>query len=126
MFKNIELLKFTSERSIYLPVMRSLHHPAAGAITLEGVLHALSDPARLQIVRNLDESCPRTCGEAGCPSLPRSTLSHHFRILREAGLVRSERDGVSMRNTLRRDELDKRFPGLLAAVLSQDCGSEAD
>jgi len=99
--------------------MRPLHHPDITTVSLESVLYALSDPARLEIVRALDGACAKSCGEAGCPSLPRSTLSHHFRILREAGLVRSERAGVSMKNTLRKPEIDSRFPGLLDAVLKQ-------
>lgn len=99
--------------------MRPLSHPTIDDVTLEGVLHALSDPARLQIVRNLHTDCPKNCSEAGCPTLPRSTLSHHFRILREAGLVRSEREGVSVHNVLRQDELNEKFPGLLPAILSQ-------
>jgi len=99
--------------------MRPMHHPDIASVSLESVLYALSDTARLNIVRALWDNAGKSCSEAGCPSLPKSTLSHHFRILREAGLVRSERCGVSVKNTLRAEELESRFPGLLNAVLSQ-------
>ena len=103
--------------------MRPMTHPAMDQVSLESVLYALSDPARLGIVRSLSGDCAKTCSQAGCPSLPKSTLSHHFRILREAGLVLSEREGVSMKNTLRRDELEMRFPGLLETILKQAPGA---
>jgi DNA-binding transcriptional ArsR family regulator len=100
--------------------MRPLPHPAAEEINLPAVLHALADPVRLDIVRRLAAagcglSCTATAGDAG---LPKSTLSSHFRVLREAGLVRSERKGVQLCNRLRCEELERRFPGLLRAVLA--------
>jgi len=103
--------------------MRQLQHPAVAEITVEGILHALSDPVRAQIYARIcasDES--QSCASfQECPVrglLPKSTLSQHFRVLREAGLIRSERSGVELLNTSRRSEVDQRFPGLLAALMS--------
>ena len=97
--------------------MRALRHPNAGEIELTRVLHALSDPVRLDVVRQLDRE-----GEATCAALdrgrPKSSMSHHFRVLRDAGVVRTRADGASHMNELRRDELDRLFPGLLDAVLA--------
>ena len=59
------------------------------------------------------------CGQT-CAGLPPSTVSHHHRVLREAGLIRSERAGVEVKNKARAEEIERRFPGLLAAILSQD------
>src|SRR5205085_6059795 len=94
----------------------SLAHPAAGELELAAVLHALSDPVRLRIVRSLAEEGPRTCGtfEVG---VAKSTLSHHFRVLREAGVTLTEPDGTQRVVSLRRDDLEARFPGLLDAIL---------
>lgn len=98
--------------------MRPLRHPAADDITLQGVLYALADPVRLGIVRRLYEQGTLNCGQScGDDALPRATLSRHFDQLREAGLVRTERDGVQYLNVLRADEVEARFPGLLASVL---------
>ena len=96
--------------------MREPHHPARGEIELAAVLHALSDPARLEIVRRLASGDEPSCGtfELG---LSKPTLSHHFKVLREAGLIETETDGPRRLNTLRRDAVDERFPGLLDAVL---------
>jgi DNA-binding transcriptional ArsR family regulator len=97
--------------------MREPHHPSCAELELHAVLHALSDPARLQIVRQLSIGDECTCGtfELG---LSKATLSHHFRVLRESGVVRTRPDGRTRMLSLRRDELDERFPGLLDAVLS--------
>jgi DNA-binding transcriptional ArsR family regulator len=96
--------------------MRAFKHPAIEDVALEHVMHALSDPVRLDIVRTLAKK-----GEASCAELdggrPKSSMSHHFRVLREAGLVTTRGEGVSHINSLRREELNKRFPGLLDAVL---------
>jgi DNA-binding transcriptional ArsR family regulator len=80
------------------------------------VLHALSDPARLQIVRQLAVRDECTCGTFHL-GLSKATLSHHFRVLREAGVVRTRPEGRTRMLSLRKDELDDRFPGLLDAVL---------
>lgn len=94
-------------------------HPAKEDITLDGVLAALANPMRLRIMRSLMEveGC-LSCSEAApCPNMAKSTLSHHFRILREAGLIRTSKSGVENRNVVRAEEIDQRFPGLLELVL---------
>ena len=110
-----------AERWGYKPApMRPLHHPHARDITVEGLLHALADPVRARIYASLAQStealsCSAFLGDPG-PALPKSTLSHHFKVLREAGLIRSERRGVEMRNVSRCAEIEQRFPGLLPAI----------
>jgi len=97
-----------------------LHHPDPGEIELPGVLHALSDPQRLQIVRRLaDSPGPCACGSIQL-GVAKSTMTHHFRVLRESGVIRQERQGTSKLTELRREDLDTRFPGLLDAVLSSE------
>ena len=98
----------------------TLHHPDRDDIELAAVLHALSDPQRLQIVRELDaDDAPRPCGSIEL-GVTKSTMTHHFRVLREAGVIRQERSGTTKLTSLRRDDLDARFPELLDAVLSAD------
>lgn len=94
-------------------------HPAKEDITLEGVLAALADPMRLKILTELmkKNGC-MSCAEASpCPKIAKSTLSNHFRILREAGLIRTSKQGVEHRNTVRLDDINTRFPGLLKLVM---------
>jgi DNA-binding transcriptional ArsR family regulator len=86
------------------------------ALDLAAILHALSDPLRLRIVAQLADGSEHTCGSFGLP-IAKSTCSHHFRVLREAGVVAQRVDGKCRLNRLRSDELNERFPGLLAAVL---------
>jgi DNA-binding transcriptional ArsR family regulator len=97
--------------------MRTIQHPAIETVALSQVLYALSDPVRLKVVRQLASD-----GESTCTALdggrPKSSMSHHFRVLRDAGLVRTRTDGPSHMNELRRSDIEGRFPGLLAAVLS--------
>jgi DNA-binding transcriptional ArsR family regulator len=96
----------------------TLHHPARAELELPAVLHALSDPQRLHIVRELaGASEPQPCGTIQL-DVAKSTMTHHFRVLREAGVIRQERAGTTKLTSLRRDDLDARFPGLLDAVLS--------
>ncbi|PTQ13179.1 transcriptional regulator [Sphingomonas oleivorans] len=97
---------------------RPFHHPAVDEITLDGILYALSDPTRRSIVGKLLADGEMNCGQA-CKALPPSTVSHHHRILRENGLIRSERRGVEVINSARREEVERRFPGLLDAILNQ-------
>ncbi len=84
-------------------------------------MHALSDPVRVAIFAQIaGASCPQTCSNfvnISQKAIPKSTLSQHFKALREAGLIRGERQGVEMRNTSRCAEIDKRFPGLIAAIV---------
>ena len=92
-------------------------HPATQDIDLPAVLHALSDPQRLRIVRTLaDAPTPRRCGSFDL-DVTKSTLTHHFRVLREAGVIEQSVEGTARLNSLRREDLDQRFPGLLDAVL---------
>ena len=98
--------------------MRTYNHPSAEDFTLERIFQALSDPVRLDIVRHLSRVTEATCGELD-GGRPKSSMSHHFRILREAGLVQTRVAGTVHQNTLRRAELDSRFDGLLDAILKQ-------
>jgi len=96
----------------------SLYHPARENLELPAVLHALSDPHRLRIVRELSRDPePRPCGSF-LLGVSKSTTTHHFRVLREAGVVAQQPIGTSKLTTLRREDLDARFPGLLDAVLA--------
>ena len=107
-------------------------HPATKDITLSGVLSALADPIRLQIVRGLlqESGCLSCTAAAPCPTIPTSTLSNHFRVLREAGLVQTSKKGVEHQNAVRAADIEERFPGLLMAILahsmSDGAGAEAD
>src|SRR3984893_6269713 len=101
--------------------MRPLFHPSVEDVTVEGILHALSDPARVAIFTQIVSSgCRQNCSDFTQVSeraIPKSTLSQHFKALREAGLIRGERIGVEMRNTSRCAEIDQRFPGLIKAIV---------
>jgi DNA-binding transcriptional ArsR family regulator len=84
---------------------------------LADVLAALSDPVRLRIVRTLaEETEGRACGTFDLP-VTKSTASHHFRVLREAGIIQQELRGRTRHTTLRREHIDAHFPGLLDLVL---------
>jgi DNA-binding transcriptional ArsR family regulator len=91
--------------------MRPLFHPPVETLTVQGVLYALSDPVRLRIyIDLLQASCSQNCSffsHSGDTSLPKSTLSQHFKILREAGLIYSERKGVEVKNVPRYEDLKK-------------------
>jgi DNA-binding transcriptional ArsR family regulator len=101
--------------------MKPLFHPSIEDVTVEAIMHALSDPVRVAIFAHIaGASCPQTCSNfvnIHEKSIPKSTLSQHFKALREAGLIRGERQGVEMHNTSRCAEIDKRFPGLIAAIV---------
>jgi DNA-binding transcriptional ArsR family regulator len=97
-------------------IPEALPHPELEEIELSTVLHALSDPMRLRIVEALADGKARTCKSFDLP-VTKSTCTHHFRVLREAGVIRQRLEGTTRLNTLRRDELEQRFPGLLVAVL---------
>ena len=104
-------------------IMRPLFHPPADSITLEGVLHALSDPVRLALFAEIAfAQCAQNCTVfakmSGERDIPKSTLSQHFKVLRDAGLIRSERQGVEMQNLSRCPEVEQRFPGLISSVLT--------
>jgi DNA-binding transcriptional ArsR family regulator len=97
--------------------MREPHHPSREELELSSVLHALSDPARLEIVRRLADEDEPSCGmfELG---LSKATLSHHFRVLRESGVVLVRPEGRKRLLSLRTEDLNARFPGLIDAVLA--------
>ncbi|MEO3824282.1 ArsR family transcriptional regulator [Actinomadura sp. B10D3] len=96
--------------------MRQAHHPEPGEMSLVAVLGALSDPIRVGLVRVLSDGRERGWGQLRAP-VAKSTLSHHLRILRDAGLTRTRQEGTRCFVVLRRHDLDTRFPGLLDAVL---------
>ena len=103
--------------TVVLPPL-GLYHPPTDAIELPAVLHALSDPQRLQILRLLDaQKTPVPCGSLPL-GISKSTATHHFRVLREAGLIEQSPTGTSKLTTLRRADIDARFPGLLELVLT--------
>lgn len=101
--------------------MKPVFHPSVDDVTVEGILHALSDPLRVAIFADIASSASaKMCSnflKVRETQIPKSTLSQHFKALREAGLVRSERRGVEMHNTSRCGEIDQRFPGLIAAII---------
>jgi len=99
-----------------LEALDPLSHPARDDIALAAVLHALSDPMRLRIVAGLAVEDKRTCKSFNLP-VTKSTCTHHFRVLREAGVIRQRVEGTTRLNSLRREDLDTRFPGLLDSVL---------
>ena len=102
--------------------MRPLFHPAIEDVTVEGILYALSDPVRVAIYADIaGQKCTVGCSNfltVADQPIPKSTLSQHFRILRENGLIRSERRGVEMLNATRCQEIEARFPGLIRAILN--------
>ncbi|CAM2795372.1 hypothetical protein HMPREF1486_01995 [Streptomyces sp. HPH0547] len=102
--------------------VRELPHPERSEIRLEHVLHALADPVRLRIVNALGgygegDGGGATCSQVELP-VSASTATHHFRVLREAGVINQCYRGTAKINCLRRADLDARFPGLLDAVLN--------
>jgi DNA-binding transcriptional ArsR family regulator len=101
--------------------MRPLYHPSLEEISVQGILYALSDPVRVRIYAELAQAdCAMNCCaflSNGKLNLPKSTLSQHFRILREAGLIRSERAGVELKNSTRCQELKKKFGSMVPGIL---------
>jgi DNA-binding transcriptional ArsR family regulator len=92
-------------------------HPKRSEIELGAVLHALSDPVRLKIVAALaSDDHAASCGSFDVP-VTKSTCTHHFKVLREAGVIQQQQQGTARLNTLRREDLEARFPGLLATIL---------
>lgn len=96
--------------------MRELFHPNTEQLCLSTVLNALADPIRLQIIRNLANQCETTCASCNI-DLPKSALSHHFKVLRESGLINVRIEGKQRFLSIRYDELEQRFPGLLNTVI---------
>jgi DNA-binding transcriptional ArsR family regulator len=102
--------------------MRPLFHPSIEDVTVEAILHALSDPVRVAIYADIvGSACSQNCStflKVSEKAIPKSTLSQHFKALREAGLIRGERIGVEMQNTSRCAEIEKRFPGLISSIVN--------
>jgi DNA-binding transcriptional ArsR family regulator len=93
--------------------------PAPARLEVTSVLRALADPVRLDLVRQLSQSNTAiACGRFDAP-VAKNTLSHHFKVLREAGIIATHRDGGQSLNVLRTDEVDAAFPGLLKAILPE-------
>ncbi|GAB2630838.1 ArsR/SmtB family transcription factor [Kribbella swartbergensis] len=97
---------------------RALPQPARDEIRIEAVLQALGEPVRLQIIRALaDAPDGIACGEIELPVTP-STRAHHLRILREAGVLSTHTEGTRRISTLRREDLEALYPGLLTGILT--------
>jgi DNA-binding transcriptional ArsR family regulator len=101
--------------------MKSYRHPGLRSVPLSVVMQALSDPWRLKIVRQLAKAgdLEFTCSEFDM-DICKATRSHHFQVLREAGVLRMRSDGNKCRTSLRRADLEKRFPGLLDFIAGHD------
>ena len=102
--------------------MRPMIHPEIDDVPVEAILHALSDPVRAAIYADIvGQDCSQNCStflEVLDKPVPKSTLSQHFKVLREAGLIRSEKRGVETHNFSRCAEVDAHYPGLLAAIVN--------
>jgi DNA-binding transcriptional ArsR family regulator len=101
--------------------MRFIQHPDRQNLSLADVLYALGDPIRLEIVRKLASEGEQTCACvcAGVDAkIAKSTMSHHFQILRNAGVIFTRKEGTQLFNSLRREDLDARFPGLLDVIVN--------
>jgi DNA-binding transcriptional ArsR family regulator len=101
--------------------MRPFFHPSIGDVTVEAILHALSDPIRVAIFAGIvGQDCTHNCSSftnVTDRAIPKSTLSQHFKILREAGLIRGERRGVEVHNVSRCAEIEDKFPELLSSIV---------
>ncbi len=100
--------------------MRAITHPDISQITLAEVLYALGDPVRLKIVKTIAAKGEQACRSCGGDDIAKSTLSHHFKILREAGIIYTQKAGTQHLNSLRTEELEAKFPGVLTSVLSAE------
>lgn len=96
--------------------MRTLYHPRKNEISLSAVLYALSDQIRLEIIRGLAEGGEQSCSALKIP-IPKSTLSHHYKVLRESGVIHTRMEGTQRFISIRKEDLNDRFPGLLQAIL---------
>ena len=98
--------------------MKPYTHPEPGDVTLPAVMQALSDPCRIEILRALMESGELACGDVPL-KISKATRSHHFSVLREAGLVMTRTEGTRCMTSVRAEEVEERFPGLLDLVLRE-------
>jgi DNA-binding transcriptional ArsR family regulator len=98
--------------------MKVYSHPSLSQVELAAVMQALSDPCRIAIIRALADSGELACNEIAL-DVSKATRSHHFDVLRAAGLIFTRTEGTKCMTSLRKTELDKRFPGLLKLVLAK-------
>lgn len=107
--------------------MKNYHHPALENVSLATALQALADPCRIAIVREMlgDEKRPVTCKEIPL-RVSKATRSHHFDVLREAGLIHTHAEGTKCLSVLRRREFEARFPGLLSLVLAEPARADCE
>lgn len=98
--------------------MRQIKHPTIDQVELTDIMYALADPTRLEIVTLLAKAGRKlTCGEIDL-NRPKSSMSHHFKILRSAGLVETLIEGTEHMNSLRLEEIEQKYPGVLNAVIN--------
>ena len=96
--------------------MRAGRQPSRDQIALSEVLYALSDPVRIEIIRGIADEGEQSCSHC-LVGMPKSSLSHHFKVLREAGVISTRIEGTRHFNSIRSADLNARFPGLLSAIL---------
>jgi DNA-binding transcriptional ArsR family regulator len=98
--------------------MKPYTHPLLREVTLPMVMQALSDPIRIEILRSLMDAGELACGDIPL-TISKATVSHHFAVLREAGLIVTRTEGTRCLNSVRQEELEERFPGLIDLVMSE-------
>jgi DNA-binding transcriptional ArsR family regulator len=117
---NIETIALNVKRC-YCAFMKPLYHPSVNDMTVEGILYALCDPVRAKILADIARAeCPQSCSvflNVQNLDIPKSTLSKHFTILREAGLIRSVRKGVELQNSSRCAEIKEHFGSMVTEIL---------
>jgi DNA-binding transcriptional ArsR family regulator len=121
--KLLEVPKSCSMQRMPAPAMprERIPHPPVDALDLPAILRVLGDPLRLDVVRILADGKERSCGElADALGIPASTSSYHMRLMREAGITRTRAEGTSRHISLRRDDLEARFPGLVDVLVASD------
>lgn len=97
--------------------MKHILHPSINDLRLATVFYAVSDPVRLHVILKLADGCERTCGDLECGTVGKSTMTHHFKVLREAGILFTRVEGREHFTRLRRELLDEKFPGLLDEIV---------
>lgn len=97
--------------------MKHILHASPHDLRLPTIFYAVSDPVRLGVILRLSDGCEKTCGELECGTVGKSTMTHHFKVLREAGVIFTRVEGREHFTSLRRDLLEQKFPGLLDEIL---------